>query len=66
MNERAGSYRKFMEQLVFQGIDEKIIKELMKEYREAKRQHFLEKYSGAILHASKFSELVLALIKNHI
>lgn len=45
-------------------IDEKLLSELLKEYDSTKRYHFLEDWEKSILHASKFSELSLAVVKN--
>lgn len=45
-------------------INGKLVAELIKEYNIAKRFHFLEDWEKAILHASKFSEVVLVVVKN--
>ena len=45
-------------------IDRKLIAELMKEYSMTKRFHYLEDWEKSILHAGKFSEITLAVIKN--
>lgn len=45
-------------------IDERLLSELLKEYDFAKRFHFLEDWEKSILHASKFSELALTVVKN--
>jgi len=45
-------------------INEDLIIELLKEYDAAKRAHFLEDWEKSILHASKFSELSLAVVKS--
>jgi len=45
-------------------ISPKLLSELLKEYDMTKRFHFLEDWEKSILHASKFSELSLAVIKN--
>jgi hypothetical protein len=45
-------------------IDRKLIAELMKEYSMTKRFHYLEDWEKSILHAGKFSEITLAIIKN--
>jgi len=45
-------------------INGKLVAELIKEYNIAKRFHFLEDWEKAILHASKFSEVALAVVKN--
>lgn len=45
-------------------IDEKLLNELLKEYEWAKRFHFLEDSEKSILHASKFSEVTLTVVKN--
>lgn len=45
-------------------IDKTLIIELLKEYRLAKRSHYLQDWEKSILHASKFSEITLAILKN--
>jgi len=45
-------------------IDKDLSNELLKEYDLARRFHFLEDWEKSILHASKFSELTLAVIEN--
>lgn len=45
-------------------INEKLLAELLKEYELTKRYHFLEDWEQSILHASKFSEAALAVVKN--
>jgi len=44
--------------------DRQLTLELLREYDLAKRSHFLEDWEKAILHAGKFTELVLATIKS--
>lgn len=60
------SYQKLVEQLIAQNIDKTIVNELIKEYRETKRQYRFEDYEKTILHAGKFVELTLAFIKNYV
>src|SRR4030042_6741579 len=45
-------------------IDGELVQELLKEYDLAKRSHFLEDWEKTILHAGKFSEMSLAVVKN--
>lgn len=45
-------------------ISEDLIIELLREYDTAKRAHFLQDWEKSILHAGKFSELSLAVVKN--
>lgn len=45
-------------------VADKLLNELLQEYDMAKKFHFLEDWEKSILHASKFSELTLAVIKN--
>ena len=45
-------------------IDRGLVAELIKEYRMTKRFHYLGDWEKSILHASKFSEVTLAVIKN--
>lgn len=45
-------------------IDRMLIIELLKEYELAKRFHYLQDWEKSILHASKFSEITLAILKN--
>jgi len=44
-------------------IDPKLLEELLKEYDMVKKSHFLEDWEKSILHAAKFSELTLAIVK---
>lgn len=45
-------------------IDKKLLEELLKEYDIAKRFHFLEDWEKSVLHSGKFSELIMAVVKN--
>ncbi|TET26555.1 MAG: hypothetical protein E3J73_04320 [Candidatus Bathyarchaeum sp.] len=45
-------------------IDKRLTAELLKEYRMTKRHHYLEDWEKSILHAGKFSEVTLAVIKS--
>jgi len=45
-------------------IDRGLTAELMKEYCMTKRFHYLGDWEKSILHASKFSEIALAVVKN--
>lgn len=45
-------------------IDMKLLEELLKEYDIVKRFHFLEDWEKSVLHSGKFSELILAVVKN--
>lgn len=45
-------------------IDVKLSNELLKEYDLTKRFHFLEDWEKSILHAGKFSEVTMAVVKN--
>jgi hypothetical protein len=45
-------------------IDRRLIVELMKEYHMTKRFNYLGDWEKSILHASKFSEIALAVVKN--
>jgi len=60
------TYKKFVEELINQGIDKTIVDKLIEEYRIAKREHLLGDDEKAILHSAKVSDLILALIKNKV
>lgn len=45
-------------------ISKKLLNELLGEYNTAKRSHFLEDWEKSVLHASKFAEVSLAVVKN--
>jgi hypothetical protein len=45
-------------------IDKTLLHELLKEYDQAKKFNFLEDWEKSILHASEFSEMTLAVVKN--
>jgi len=58
------AYERFVTELISQGIDKSIIERLIEEYRTIKRAHLLGDDEKVILHSAKFSDLILALIKN--
>lgn len=58
------TYKKFAEELVNRGMDKTIISKLIDEYRTVKRAQLLGDHEKVVLHSAKFSELILALIKN--
>lgn len=45
-------------------VNKDVLRELLKEYDLAKRAHYVEDWEKSILHASKFSEICLAVVKN--
>jgi hypothetical protein len=45
-------------------MDPKLLEDLLKEYGLVKKFHFLEDWEKSILHAGKFSELTLAIVKS--
>jgi hypothetical protein len=58
------TYEKFATELVSQGIDKSIVEKLIEEYGTIKGEYLLGDDEKVILHSAKFSDLVLALIKN--
>jgi len=60
------TYKKFVEELINQGIDKTIVDKLIEEYRIVKREHLLGDDEKVILHSAKVSDLFLALIKNKV
>jgi hypothetical protein len=58
------TYKKFVEELINQGIDKTIVDKLIEEYRIVKRANLLGDDEKVILHSAKVSDLILALIKN--
>ncbi|MCP8309425.1 MAG: hypothetical protein H3Z54_12165 [archaeon] len=59
-------YEKFAEELITEGIDKTIVDKLIDEYRIVKNKYLLGDHETVILHSAKFSELILALIKNKV
>lgn len=60
------TYEKFIKELIDEGVDKTIVKKLIEEYRTVKREHFRGDNEKVILHSAKFSDLILALIKNKV
>jgi len=58
------TYEKFASELISMGIDKSIVDKLLEEYGIVKQEHLLGDDEKVVLHAAKFSDLVLALIKN--
>ncbi|MEM4474486.1 MAG: helix-turn-helix domain-containing protein [Candidatus Bathyarchaeia archaeon] len=52
--------------LISSGISEEISNRLIEEYSEVKKEYILGNYEEVIKHAGKFSEVILALIKNKV
>ena len=60
------TYKKFIEELINQGIDKTIVEKLIEEYRIVKKEHLLGDDEKAILHSAKVCDMILALIKNKV
>jgi hypothetical protein len=58
------SHGKFASELISKGIDKSIVEKLIEEYGIVKRAHLIGDDEKVVLHAAKFSDMVLALIKN--
>lgn len=59
------SYQRLIEQFVSKNIDKSLVNELIKEYEEIRKQDFLGNVEATIIHSARFSELVLALLKDY-
>ena len=58
------TYDKFASELLSKGIDKAIVDKLIEEYGIVKREHLVGDDEKVVLHAAKFSDMALALIKN--
>jgi hypothetical protein len=58
------TYDKFTAELVSKGINKSIVDKLIEEYGIVKHEHLIGDDEKVVLHAAKFSDIVLALIKN--
>ncbi len=58
------TYEKFASELLSKGIDKTIVDKLIEEYGIVKHEHLIGDNEKVVLHAAKFSDIVLALIKN--
>ncbi|MEM4142838.1 MAG: hypothetical protein QW445_01685 [Candidatus Bathyarchaeia archaeon] len=60
------SYQKFAAELVSKGIDKSIVDKLIEEYGTLKQEHLIGDSEKVILHAAKFSDVAMALVKNKV
>ena len=58
------TYKKFAADLVSKGIDKSIVDRLINEYSILKHEYLLGDNEKVVLHAAKFADIALALIKN--
>jgi hypothetical protein len=58
------TYNKFASELVSKGIDKSIVDKLIEEYGIVKQEHLVGDDEKVVLHAAKFSDMAMALIKN--
>ena len=58
------TYQKFAADLVSKGIDKSIVDKLIEEYGTLKHEHLIGDNEKVVLHAAKFSDMAMALIKN--
>lgn len=58
------TYQKFAAELVSNGIDKSIVDKLIEEYGTLKQEHLIGDNEKVVLHAAKFSDIALALVKN--
>jgi hypothetical protein len=59
------TYQKFAAELVSKGIDKSIVDKLLEEYSTLKQEHLLGDDEKVVLHAAKFSDVAMALVKNN-
>jgi hypothetical protein len=60
------SFDHLIEQFVSKNLDKKLVDELIREYKEVRKQDFLGNVEETIIHGGRFSELILAFIKNFV
>jgi hypothetical protein len=58
------TYDKFASELISKGIDKEVVDRLIYEYGILKQEHLLGDNEKVVLHAAKFSDMAMALIKN--
>lgn len=58
------TYQKFAAELVSKGIDKSIVDTLIEEYSTLKQAHLIGDNEKVVLHAAKFSDVAMALVKN--
>jgi len=58
------TYQKFGVELVSKGIDKSIVDTLIEEYSTLKQAHLIGDNEKVVLHAAKFSDVAMALVKN--
>jgi hypothetical protein len=58
------TYDKFATELVSKGIDKTIVDKLIEEYGIVKQAHLIGDDEKVVLHAAKFSDMAMTLIKN--
>ena len=58
------NYQKFSAELVTKGIDKTIVDKLIEEYGTLKQEHLIGDNEKVVLHAAKFCDIVIALVKN--
>ena len=58
------TYQKFAAELVSKGVDKSIVDKLIEEYGTLKQEHLIGDNEKVILHAAKFSDMAMALVKN--
>jgi hypothetical protein len=60
------SFDHLTEQFTLKNVDKRLAEELIKEYKVVRKQDFLGHIEETITHSGRFSELVVALIKNYV
>jgi hypothetical protein len=60
------SFDNLIKQFVSQNLDERLVDELIREYKEVRKQDFLGNVEETIIHSGRFSELILAFIRNYV
>ena len=58
------TYEKFAAELVSKGIAKSIVDKLLEEYGIVKQEHLIGDDEKVVLHAAKFSDMAMALVKN--
>lgn len=60
------TYDLFASELISKGIDKVVVNKLIEEYGIVKREHLIGDDEKVVLHAAKFADMALALVKNKV
>jgi hypothetical protein len=60
------SFDNLIKQFVAKNLDKGLVDELVKEYKQVRKQDLFRNVEETIIHSGRFSELILAFIKNYV